>query len=79
MHNLENSDRKIALAQRNVELYGEILDETRDLYRAGYKTRYDVRNLENSVAIQRLDARIFELDRQLELLALYEKMSAEGS
>ena len=79
VHNLENSDRKIALAQRNVELYGEILEETRDLYRAGYKTRYDVRNLENSVAIQRLDARIFKLDRQLELLALYEKMSAEGS
>jgi outer membrane protein TolC len=73
--NLENYDRKIALAVSNRELYGELLQETKELYAAGYKTEFDVQNLENSVAIQELDTRIYELDKQRELLNLYEKIA----
>jgi outer membrane protein TolC len=76
--NLENYDRKIALAVSNQELYGELLQETKELYRAGYKTEFDVQNLENSVAIQKLDTRIYELDKQRELLNLYEKVAPEA-
>lgn len=76
--NLRNSDRKIALAERNSKLYGDILQETKELYKAGYKTEYDVQNLENSVTIQQLDTQIYELDRQRELLNLYEKVTLEG-
>ena len=50
------------------------MDETTQLYTAGYKTEYDVRNLANSVEIEKVDQRIFELDKQLELLNLYEKL-----
>jgi outer membrane protein TolC len=75
--NLENSDRKIGLARSNQQLYGELLNETQELYKAGYKTEFDVENLENSVAIQRLDTKIFEFDKQLELLNLYEKVTNE--
>ncbi|MDX1295483.1 MAG: TolC family protein [Sulfurimonadaceae bacterium] len=75
--NLQNSDRKIELARSNQRLYGELLSETQELYKAGYKTEFDVRNLENSVAIQRLDTKIFEYDKQLELLNLYEKVTNE--
>jgi len=76
-HNLDNYDRKIALAESNRELYSKILDETRLLHEAGYKTAADVRNLENSVAIQEFDRAIYGLDRQLELLELYEKLHGE--
>ena len=73
--NLKNYDRKIALAVSNRELYGELLRETQELHAAGYKTEFDVQNLENSVSIQELDTRIFELEKQRELLNLYEKIA----
>lgn len=72
--NLKNYDRKISLAVSNRELYGELLQETQELYTAGYKTESDVQNLQNSVAIQELDTRIYELEKQRELLNLYEKI-----
>lgn len=75
MQNLENYDKKIELARQNEELYSRLLGETNTLYKAGYKTVYDVRNLENSVKIQALDRQIFEMDKQLELLNLYEKLT----
>lgn len=73
--NIKHHDRKIALAHSNSELYMELLKETRDLYEAGYKTEFDVQNLENSVAIQKLDTQIYEIDKQIELLNLYEKIA----
>lgn len=75
--NLQNYDRKIALASENETLYGRLLGDTKTLYEAGYKTAFDVENLENSFAIQDLDRRIYALDKQLELLSLYEKMLNE--
>ncbi len=75
MQNLENYDKKIELARQNEALYAKLLSETRTLYEAGYKTTYDVQNLENSVKIQEIDRKIFEMDKQLELLNLYEKLA----
>ena len=73
--NMKHYDRKIALARSNSELYTELLKETQELYKAGYKTEFDVQNLENSVAIQQLDTQIFVIDTQIELLNLYEKIA----
>ena len=72
-HNLANSDRKIALAEQNKGLYEKLLGDTRELFKAGYKTEYDVSLLENSAKIQGIETQILEYDRQLELLNLYEK------
>ncbi len=77
MQNLENFAKKISLAEENRQLYKTLLDETRDLYTAGYKTVYDVSTLENSEKIQVINKRIFEIDKQLELLNLYEKIAGE--
>lgn len=73
MQNMKNFDRKISLSKENKELYTTLLTDTKELYSAGYKTEYDVRNLANSVEIESLDQKIFELEKQLELLNLYEK------
>jgi outer membrane protein TolC len=72
MHNIENFDKKIELSNKNKELYAKLLHDTQELYTAGYKTEYDVATLKNSLAIQSLDIKIHEIDKQLELLNLYE-------
>ncbi len=77
MQNLENFEKKIVLSEENRILYKTLLDETKDLYAAGYKTVYDVSTLENSEKIQVINKRIFEIDKQLELLNLYEKIAGE--
>jgi len=76
--NLENFQKKKLLSVENEELYAKLLDETQQLYKAGYKTLYDVQNLANSVEIEKVDQKIFELDKQLELLNLYEKLMNNG-
>ncbi|MDD2449713.1 MAG: TolC family protein [Sulfurimonas sp.] len=70
--NIENFEKKIGLSIQNRELYEKLLSETQEMYSAGYKTSYDVDLLKNSVLIQAIDLKIFEIDKQLELLTLYE-------
>ncbi|MDD5716763.1 MAG: TolC family protein [Sulfuricurvum sp.] len=74
-HNLTNSDKKIALARENQKLYEKLLADTQALFKAGYKTEYDVKMLSNSLKIQEIEVTILETDRQLELLNLYEKVN----
>ena len=73
--NLENFDKKIELSKENQRLYETLLAETTDLFKAGYKTQYDVDNLKNSIEIEKSKIKQFEIDKQLELLNLYEKIS----
>ena len=75
MQNLENIGGKIELSKENKSLYESLLHDTKEQYAAGYKTRYDVETLANSAQIETLNQRIYEIDRQLELLNLYEKLS----
>ena len=72
--NLNNYDKKIMLSRENKALYEKLLEDTTQLYTAGYKTKYDVQTLRNSVEIEDVEQKIFELDKQLELLNLYEKL-----
>ena len=72
MHNIKKFDKKIALSDENIQLYSKLLSDTKKLFKAGYKTEYDVKRLENSLKIQKIDTKIYEIDKQLELLNLYE-------
>ncbi len=74
-HNLNNSKKKILLAEDNQKLYEKLLRDTEELFKAGYKTEYDVKMLSNSAKIQEFEKAIIELDTQLELLNLYEKVN----
>ena len=79
MQNLKNYDKKIALAEENRTLYETLLNDTMDLFKAGYKTQYDVDLLSNSMGIEEINKKVFEIDKQLELLTLYEKMTSPES
>ena len=72
MQNIENFEQKIQLSVENSDIYSQLLSETSALYAAGYKTEYDVNLLQNSLNIQNYDIEIFKIDKQLELLTLYE-------
>ena len=78
MHNIQNYDKKISLSNENIKLYSKLLKDTKDLYGAGYKTEYDVDILQNSLKIQDIDSKLFELDKQLALLTLYEMYVNNG-
>jgi len=72
MNNIKNFNKKIALSRQNRKLYQKLLSDTQKLYASGYKTKYDVQTLTNSLAIQKIDTKIYKMDKQLELLNLYE-------
>ncbi len=78
LKNIENFDKKITLSKENIDLYSKLLTDTKRLFKAGYKTEYDVETLSNSLKIQELDTQIYEIDKQLELLNLYEMYVEEG-
>lgn len=77
MQNIENFEKKKQLSVENRDIYEKLLEDTRELFSAGYKTEYDVELLQNSVEIQKIDVEVFEMDRQLELLTLYEMYKNE--
>lgn len=79
MQNLESIDGKIALSREIEELYVTLLADTKEQFDAGYKTEYDVEIMANSKSIEELNQRIYAIDRQLELLNLYEKLSGPRS
>ena len=72
IQNIDNFEKKITLSLENMDIYTKLLMDTRELFKAGYKTQYDVETLENSVNISIKDSKILELDKQIELLNLYE-------
>ncbi|MDQ1263330.1 MAG: hypothetical protein QG559_331 [Campylobacterota bacterium] len=72
MQNIENFEKKKLLSVENKDLYATLLDETKTLYEAGYKTEYDVEMMQNSLEVQKMDIEIYEIDKELELLTLYE-------
>lgn len=72
MQNLNNLEKKKELSLENISIYSKLLDDTKELFSAGYKTEYDVQTLENSVGISQMNYKVYEIDKQLELLNLYE-------
>jgi len=72
MNNIKNFEKKKLLSFENKEIYSKLLKDTEKLFLAGYKTEYDVQTLKNSVAISDFNAQVYEIDKQLELLTLYE-------
>lgn len=77
MQNIANFEKKMELSLENQGIYEKLLADTQELYRAGYKTEYDVSLLKNSLDVQKIDGEIYEMDKQLELLTLYEMYKDE--
>ncbi len=71
---LEVIDKKLALAKEDEDLYTNLVKKTKEKVKAGEMTIYDLKTMENSRSIRQIDQKIYEIERQLVLLDLYEKM-----
>jgi outer membrane protein TolC len=74
---IELLNKKIDIVSNDAKLYDSLLVSTRELFKAGENTKYDVENLENSKQTMILDKKIYEIDVQKALLELYAKMNGE--
>ena len=57
------------------ELYNRLYKNTRNLEKAGEKTSLDTAMMHNSLNVRKLDQKIYQIDRQIELLGLYTKVA----
>lgn len=73
--NLKTLDKKTNLAEEDVKSYASLVSMTQEGLHAGDKTEYDLQTLENAKNIRELDIKIYGLQKQIELLKLYEKMN----
>jgi len=67
-------DRKIMLAKKDEKIYQDLYRLTQGLIKAGEKTPLDGKVMRNSWQIRKLDEKIYEIDKQLQLLKLYIRM-----
>jgi len=70
-NSLQILDRKIVLAKKDEKIYSNLYRLTKDLAKAGEKTDLDVQVMHNSREIRKLDQKIYEIDKQIQLLKLY--------
>jgi outer membrane protein TolC len=67
-------NRQIALSNKEASIYKKLMISTKRLYKAGQKSKNDVKLLRNSYKIKKLDAKIYAINKDIELLKLYAKM-----
>ena len=75
LNNLRILDKKIALDKKDEKLYQRLYKVTKNLEKAGEKTKYDTQLIHNSLLIKKLDQQIHSIDKQLQLLTLYIKVN----
>lgn len=68
-------DEKISIINEDLEVYDSILEIMKQEKEAQLKTQSDYDTLKNSSEIKKLDAKVYELDKQIELLELYVKLA----
>ncbi len=72
IHNsLSILDKKILLAQKDEKVYKSLYRLTKNLADAGEKTSFDAEIMHNSLQIRKIDQKIYQIDKQLQLLKLY--------
>jgi len=64
-------DKKIVLARKDEKVYKSLFRLTKNLAEAGEKTSLDADVMHNSLQIRKIDQKIYEIDKQVQLLKLY--------
>jgi len=68
---------KKSLTYQNISAYSKLLKQTKELVDAQLKTKDDLRVLQNSKYIERLNLDIYNIDEQIELLDIYKRMNID--
>ena len=69
-------DKKIALSIKDEHLYRRLYKSTKNLVKAGEKTSFDIEMMLHSLEIKKLDKKIYDIEKQIELLGLYTKVES---
>ena len=67
-------EERLQITKDDLEVYNSILKIINEEKEAQIKTQSDLETLQNSQKIKSLDLKIYEIDRQLELLEMYAKL-----
>ena len=67
-------DERLQITREDLEVYDSILKIINEEKQAQIKTQSDLDTLQNSQKIKSLDLKIYEIDKQIELLELYAKL-----
>ena len=70
-------EKKIKISKADEKLYRGLLKSTRERVRAGEKTKLDIEVMRNSMRMAILDQEVYKIERQIQLLRLYEKVSGD--
>ncbi|MBT8343181.1 MAG: TolC family protein [Sulfurovum sp.] len=68
---IKNYQEYIEVTRKNLALYDELITMTKQGFKAGYKSGYDLQTIENTRIIDALEIEINETNIQLELLKLH--------
>lgn len=71
---IEMIESQIKITNENLALYNSILNIIKEEKEAQLKTQSDVDTLQNSQKMKLVDLKIFEIDKQIELLELYARI-----
>ena len=74
---LNSLDKKISIAKDDYKLYDSLVKDMLELYHGGLKTKYDLQTMQNSKKIKAIEIESLKIDKQLELLSLYSRISNE--
>jgi outer membrane protein TolC len=75
---IEDYKEKIVLAKETIEMYEELYSATDAQVKAGYKSKYDLESLKNSVEIQKYEQEIHKKNILIEKISLYFDTRHEG-
>ncbi|MCI0501273.1 MAG: TolC family protein [Epsilonproteobacteria bacterium] len=67
-------ESKLSLTKENISIYNDLLAQNKELASVGIKTLDDVQVIQNSRDSELLNLKIFEIEKQLELLEIYGKI-----
>ena len=68
---IKNYQEYIQVTKQNVVLYDELITMTKQGFKAGYKSGYDLETIQNTKKIDVLEIKINEINIQLELIKLH--------
>lgn len=76
MAKVTNIEKKIIIAQNNVELYDSLLTQLEEQLSVGMSTPSDVETMKNSKKINSFEVKSLAIDIQLELLEIYSRIES---
>ena len=65
---IQNLDKKIAVYNSTIQSYISLINTTKDNIKAGINTNLDLKNLQNSLEIAKLNVKNLEIEKQIMLL-----------